>query len=158
LQDSWLSKVLPFLINIIASERYIRKLLKLFWNLNFWKWQHLGTLIVILLVLLRSLTRRLILNLKRRIINKWWRHIIFLWILSVLGRWILILAGIHLGNISLKSVILRWELIICWIALAIQLFILNLSILCFGFGIFWRIYILWGRWNCIIWRSCLVAI
>ena len=158
MQDSWLTKVLPFLINIIASERYIRKLLKLFWNLNFWKWQHLATLIVILLVLLWSLTRRLILNQKGRIINLWWSHIIYLWIVSVWGRWILILAGIHLGNLSLKSVILRWELLICWIALAIQLFVLNLSILCFGFGIFWRIYIWCGTCNCIIWRRCLVAI
>ena len=150
MQDSWLTKVLPFLINIIASERYIGKLLKLFWNLNFWKWQHLGTLIVILLVILWSLTRRLILNLKGRIINLWWRHIIFLWIL--------ILAGIHLGILYLKSVILRWKLIICWIALAIQLFVLSLSILCFGFGIFWRIYVWCGKCNCIIWRRCLVAI
>ena len=82
--------------------------------------------------------------------------------MSILRRWILILNGVDLGNLSLKSVILRRELFIFWLALAIQLLVLNFSILYSGLGILWRIYglifILCRRCNCIIFRGCLVAI
>jgi hypothetical protein len=50
-------------------------------------------------------------------------HNIFMDI-DVLGRFVLILAWVNLRNLYLKSIILRWKLIIFWKALAIQLFVL----------------------------------